>query len=519
MSRANHRAQGDRERSLRSEPSGGASGGASNTGEHVDVLIVGAGLSGIGAAHHLQTAFPGRTYTILESRDAIGGTWDLFRYPGVRSDSDMHTLGYRFRPWTQAKAIADGPSILEYVRATARDGDIERHIRFGHRVVRASWSTDEARWTVESIHNGQTVTTTASLLYLCSGYYHYDSGHTPAFPGIERFGGEVVHPQRWPENLDYTDKNVVVIGSGATAVTLVPAMTDKAAHVTMLQRSPTYIMALPAEDPIANTLRRLLGPKRAYFLTRWKNVLLSTFFYQLSRRRPHVAKSMIRKATIKMLPPGYDVDTHFKPSYQPWDQRLCLVPDGDLFRAIRHGKASVVTDQIKEFTATGVRLASGAELPADIVVTATGLRLLAFGGIALTVDGQTVDLPKTMAYKGMMLSDVPNFVFTIGYTNASWTLKADLVAEYTTRLLKHMDAGDYSYFAPTNEDSTITAKPLLDFQAGYVLRSIDEFPKAGSRAPWQLGMSYAHDVVRLRHGQIEDGAMKFHRAKVPARSS
>lgn len=484
----------------------------------VDVLIVGAGLSGIGAAHHLRKAFPWRTYTILEARDAIGGTWDLFRYPGVRSDSDMHTLGYRFRPWTAAKAIADGPAILEYVRQTARDGDIERHIRFNHKAIRASWSTEDARWTVESIHNGETVTLTASLLYLCSGYYHYDEGYTPTFPGIEDFEGEVVHPQHWPETLDYTGKKVVVIGSGATAVTLVPAMTDRAEHVTMLQRSPTYVMALPAEDAIANTLRRVLGPKRAYFLTRWKNVLMSTFFYQLSRRRPRVAKAMIRKATVKLLPEGYDVDTHFNPTYNPWDQRLCLVPDGDLFRSIRHGKASIVTDQIKTFTPKGIELTSGRTLEADIVVTATGLRLLAFGGMTLSVDGREVELPKTMAYKGMMLSDVPNFVFTIGYTNASWTLKADLVAEYTTRLLKHMDANQYTHFVPTNEDPTVTEKPLMDFQAGYVLRAIDEFPKAGSRSPWQLGMSYAHDVVTLRHGQLEDGAMKFHRSRVSAKN-
>jgi monooxygenase len=486
---------------------------------HVDVLIVGAGLSGIGAAHHLQKAFPRRTYTILESRDTIGGTWDLFRYPGVRSDSDMFTLGYRFRPWVQAKAIADGPSILEYVRATARDGDIERHIRFGHRVVRASWSTEDARWTVEAVHNGQPVTLTATVLYLCTGYYHYDNGYAPTFPGADRFAGQVVHPQHWPSDLDYRDKKVVVIGSGATAVTLVPAMADEAAHVTMLQRSPSYIMALPAEDAIANRLRRVLGPKRAYFLIRWKNVVMSTLFYQLSRRRPHIAKSMIRKAMVKLLPEGYEVDKHFKPSYQPWDQRLCLIPDGDLFRSIRHGKASVVTDQIEEFTESGIKLASGKDLAADVVVTATGLRLLAFGGMTLSVDGRAVELPKTMAYKGMMLSGVPNFMFTIGYTNASWTLKADLVAEYTTRLLRHMDEHRYNYFVPTNEDSTVTEKPLMDFQAGYVLRSIDEFPKAGSRSPWQLGMSYAHDVVTLRHGQLEDGAMKFHRAKVPARNS
>jgi len=483
---------------------------------HVDVLIVGAGLSGVGAAHQLQKAFPRRTYTILEARDAIGGTWDLFRYPGVRSDSDMHTLGYRFRPWTQTKAIADGSSILRYVRDTAAEAGIDRHIRFGHRVVRASWSTEDARWTVDAVHNGQTVTLTASVLYVCSGYYHYDAGHVPEFPGIKSFGGTVVHPQQWPEDLDYTGKKVVVIGSGATAVTLVPAMADKAEHVTMLQRSPTYVMALPAEDAIATRLRRLIGPRRAYFVVRWKNVLMGTFFYQLSRRRPNVVKSLIRKAMIKQLPPGYDVDTHFRPSYNPWDQRLCLVPDGDLFTTIRHGKASVVTDQIAEFTETGLRLESGEKLDADIVVTATGLRMLAFGGIDLSVDGRAIELPKTMAYKGMMLSDVPNFVFTVGYTNASWTLKADLVSDYTVRLLRHMDAHGYDQFVPTNDDPTVTEKPLLDFQAGYVLRSIDEFPRAGSRAPWQLGMSYAHDVVSLRHRPVDDGTMRFSRALSPA---
>jgi cation diffusion facilitator CzcD-associated flavoprotein CzcO len=355
------------------------------------------------------------------------------------------------------------------------------------------------------------------VLYLCSGYYHYDAGHVPEFPGIKSFGGTVVHPQQWPEDLDYAGKKVVVIGSGATAVTLVPAMADRAEHVTMLQRSPTYIMTLPAEDAIANRLRRLIGPRRAYFLARWKNVIMSTLFYQLSRRRPKVVKSLLRKATIKQLPPGYDVDTHFRPTYNPWDQRLCLIPDGDLFAAIRHGKASVVTDQIAEFTETGVRLESGTELDADIVVTATGLRLLALGGIDLSVDGRAVELPKTMAYKGMMLSDVPNFVFTIGYTNASWTLKADLVSEYTVRLLRHMDAHGYDQFVPTNDDPTVTERPLMDFQAGYVLRSIDSFPRAGSRAPWQLGMSYAHDVVSLRHRPVDDGAMRFSRA--PSRVS
>ncbi|RSM40557.1 NAD(P)/FAD-dependent oxidoreductase [Amycolatopsis balhimycina DSM 5908] len=484
--------------------------------EHVDVLIVGAGLSGVGAAHHLRTAFPRKTFTILEARDAIGGTWDLFRYPGIRSDSDMQTLGYRFRPWTDAKAIADGPSILRYVRDTAADAGIDRHIRFGHKVVRAAWSTEDALWTVEAVHDGQPVEITAKFLYLCSGYYDYEAGHTPEFPGLERFGGTVVHPQHWPEDLDYTGKKVVVIGSGATAVTLVPAMTDRAAHVTMLQRSPSYILSMPSEDALANRLRGLLGPRLAYPVARWKNVAVSTLIYQLSRRRPGVVKALIRKATAKQLPPGYAVDTHFKPRYQPWDQRLCLVPDGDLFRSIRRGDASVVTGRIAEFTPGGLRLQSGAELEADVVVTATGLRLLAFGGIGLFVDGAPVKLPETMAYKGMMLSGVPNFVFTIGYTNASWTLKADLVAEYVVRLLRHLDRNSYDQCVPVNDDPAVAERPLLDFDAGYVQRSIGEFPKAGSRAPWQLGMSYAHDVVKLRHGRLDDGALRFSRRSAGA---
>jgi monooxygenase len=480
--------------------------------EHVDVLIVGAGLSGIGAAHHLQSAFPGRTYAILEARETSGGTWDLFRYPGVRSDSDMHTLGYRFRPWTEAKAIADGPSILRYVRETAAEAGIDKHIRYGHRVVAAEWSTVDSRWTVVLEHGGSM---TAGFLYLCSGYYHYDGGHAPDFPGIERFQGTVVHPQRWPEDLDYTGKKVVVIGSGATAVTLVPAMTDRAAHVTMLQRSPTYIVSIPSKDPIANGLRRLVGPRLAYPVARWKNVALAALIYRLSRRRPALLKSMIRKGVLRQLPPGYDVDTHFAPRYRPWDQRLCLVPDGDLFAAIRRGRASVVTDRISSFTVDGIRLESGAFLEADIVVTATGLRLLPLGGIRLTVDGSHVRLPETMAYKGMMLSGVPNFAFTIGYTNASWTLKADLVSEYVVRLLRHMDAHGYDQAVPVNDDPGVTEQPLLDFQAGYVLRSIHEFPKAGSRQPWRLGMNYAQDVLTLRYGRIDDGAMRFSRRRVP----
>jgi len=480
--------------------------------EHFDVLIVGAGLSGIGAAHHLQTALPDKTYAILEARDAIGGTWDLFRYPGVRSDSDMHTLGYRFRPWTEAKAIADGPSILGYVRATAAEAAIDEHIRFHHRVTRAAWSSEQARWTVEAdLPDGSTTMLTCGFLLMCSGYYRYDDGYLPAFPGIGDFRGLVVHPQHWPADLDYAGRRVVVIGSGATAVTLVPAMAETAGHVTMVQRSPTYILPMPAEDAIATRLRALLGDRRGYAVTRWKNVLMMTAFYKLSRRRPDMIRGWIRKLTIKQLPAGYDVDTHFKPAYNPWDQRLCLVPDGDLFKAIRDGRASVVTGRIATFTERGLRLESGAALEADVVVTATGLQLLALGGVELAVDGRPVRLPETMAYKGMMLSDVPNFAFTIGYTNASWTLKADLVSEFVCRVLGYMDAHGYQVCVPVNDDPDVTGQPLLNFQAGYVLRSIDKFPRAGSRAPWRLSMSYPRDVVTLRHGKIDDGSIRFSR--------
>lgn len=476
--------------------------------EHVDVLIVGAGLSGIGTAHHLQTAFPHRSYEILEARDASGGTWNLFRYPGIRSDSDMHTLGYRFRPWTADKAIADGPAILEYVRDTAREAGIDEHIRFGHKVVRAEWSTADARWTVEAEHDGEPVTLTAGFLSVCSGYYRYDEGYTPAFPGVERFEGELVHPQHWPEDLDWAGKRVVVIGSGATAVTLVPALAETAAHVTMLQRSPTYIMNLPDEDPIAKGLQRVLPAKVAYAVTRWKNVAFQTASYQLSRRRPNVVKRVIRALLERQLPKDYDVDTHFTPKYDPWDQRMCLVPNGDLFKSLRHRKASVVTDVIETFTEGGVKLASGAELEADVIVSATGLNLLALGGLELAVDGALIDIPQTMAYKGMMLSGVPNFAFTVGYTNASWTLKADLTSEFVVRLLQHMDRGGHRQCVPV-VDPSVEALPFLDFQAGYVLRALDQFPKQGPDAPWRLRMNYTRDMVTLRFGKIEDGAMRF----------
>jgi cation diffusion facilitator CzcD-associated flavoprotein CzcO len=479
--------------------------------EHVDVLIVGAGLSGIGAACHLQANCPGKSYAIFEARDRIGGTWDLFRYPGIRSDSDMYTLGYSFRPWREDRSIADGSSILDYVCQTAKEHAIEQKIRFDRRVVRAEWSTEDARWTVEATRGDteETVSMSASFLYMCSGYYRYDEGYTPDFQGTERFSGRIVHPQHWSEDVDYAGKRVVVIGSGATAVTLVPAMAQSAAHVTMLQRSPSYIVSLPAEDPIGKRLRRFLPAKVSAPILRWKNVLLTMGSFQLSRRRPGLMRRLVRKGLERQLPAGYDIDTHFNPSYDPWDQRLCLVPNGDLFEAIGDGSASVVTDQIETFTEKGIELVSGAELEADLIVTATGLNLLVLGGIEIAVDGRAVTLSETMSYKGMMLSGVPNFAFAVGYTNASWTLKCDLTCEYVCRLLNHMDRLGHKQCVPYNRDPSVRELPFLDFSSGYVQRSIDKFPKQGSKAPWRLHQNYALDIFNLRFGSLEDSAMEF----------
>jgi cation diffusion facilitator CzcD-associated flavoprotein CzcO len=474
--------------------------------EHVDVAIIGAGLSGVGAACHLVRDCPDKSFAILEARDVVGGTWDLFRYPGVRSDSDMFTLGYSFRPWTGAKAIADGPSILSYIRSTAREFGVEQHVRYGHRVLGAEWDSDSARWTVrvQRADEPEPTTLTCSFLYACTGYYRYDDGYLPAFPGIEEYTGPIVHPQHWPADLDYADKRVLVIGSGATAVTLVPAMARTAEHVTMLQRSPSYILALPATDPIAEWLRRWAPDRIAYPLLRWKNALLALGNFQLSRRRPHWVKAFLRKAALKQLPAGYDVDTHFAPKYNPWDQRLCLVPDGDLFAALRNGSADIVTDHIDTFTEKGVRLKSGTELMADVIVTATGLNLLAIGGIELTVDGTRIELGDSLVYKGLMLSGVPNFAWTIGYTNASWTLKADLVATYVCRLLRHLDSRGHRTVTPVPATTTGTTDPILDLAAGYVLRSVDLLPKQGADAPWRLHQNYVRDVRLLRHGRVDD---------------
>jgi monooxygenase len=478
--------------------------------EHFDVLIVGAGLSGIGAACHLQSKSPGKSYAIFEARAASGGTWDLFQYPGVRSDSDMFTLGYSFRPWKEAKAIADGQSIRDYIRDTAREHGVDRKIRYQHRIVRAEWSTKDARWTVEAqrTDTNETVHVTCSFLFLCSGYYRYDEGYTPKFEGTERFRGRIVHPQHWPTDLDYTGKRVVVIGSGATAVTLVPSMAERAAHVTMLQRSPTYIVSLPSRDKIADKLRATLPPSIAHPLLRWKNVLLTTFSYQLSRRRPELMKSLLRKGVLKALP-GYDVDTHFKPTYNPWDQRMCLVPDGDLFESIKSGKASVVTDHIETFTEKGLKLKSGAELEADVIVTATGLNLLTLGGVEIAVDGRKIEYSKTISYKGMMLCGVPNFAFALGYTNASWTLKVDLVSDYLCRLLNYMDEHRYRYCAPRPPDPSLPTEPFLDLQSGYVQRGLPDLPRQGTKAPYKLHQNYTRDVMLFKAGRLDDGSMEF----------
>ncbi len=478
--------------------------------EHFDVIIVGAGLSGIGAAVHLQKTHPGKTYAVLEARDAIGGTWDLFRYPGIRSDSDMFTLGYVFKPWVDSKAIADGPSILSYVRETARENGIEPHIRFGHKVTRVSWSSDDARWTVHArrAETDELVRFTTSFVWSCSGYYDYARGHTPELAGRERFGGTIVHPQSWPEDLDYAGKRVVVIGSGATAVTLVPELAKKAAHVTMLQRSPTYVVSRPAEDALANWLRGKLPATLAYDLARWKNVLLGHFFYELARRKPALTKKRILELIQKELGPDYDM-THFSPRYAPWDQRLCLVPDNDLFIAIREQRAAVVTDHIDTFTETGIRLRSGDELPADIVVTATGLSLIFLGGVELVVDGRALDPHQLTNYKGTMMSDVPNLAVTFGYTNASWTLKADLTADYVCRLLRLMDERGVRQVTPRRRDPSVTDEPFLDFSSGYVQRALASFPKQGSRRPWKLYQNYIRDIAMLRHGKIDDGELEL----------
>ncbi len=482
--------------------------------EHVDVLVIGAGLSGIGAACQLRQKCPTKSVAILESRAAIGGTWDMFRYPGVRSDSDMFTLGYSFRPWQDPQAIADGKSIRDYVQQTAVEYGVDRLIRFHHQVRRADWSSSQARWAVEAHRSdtGETVRLTCDFLYACAGYYSYDQAYTPAIQGTDRFAGPIIHPLHWPAGLDYQGKRVAVIGSGATAVTLVPALAETAAQVIMVQRSPSYVLALPSRDRLADRLRRILPARVVYPFIRWKNVLLSTLLYQLSRQRPAQVRDFIRERTRRQLPSGYDVDTDFHPSYDPWDQRLCISPDGDLFRALRTGRASIITDGIDTFTETGLALVSGTKVRADVIIMATGLSLVAIGGIQLSVDGQPVALPGTVAYKGMMLSGVPNFALALGYTNASWTLKCDLVSNYVCRLINFLDARDYQYCTPVPPDGDQAGEPLLDLKSGYVLRGLAALPQQGRSAPWRLHQNYLRDRWALRRGSLEDRGIRFTRS-------
>jgi monooxygenase len=477
---------------------------------HLDVLIVGAGISGIGAAVHLQKRCPNKRFAILERRTRVGGTWDLFRYPGVRSDSDMYTLGFRFKPWTNAKAIADGPAIRAYVEETAREYNLVNKIRFDHHVIRSTWSSEDAKWTVE-LETGpdrDRHEITCNFLFMCGGYYNYDAGFLPEFVDQNKYTGKVVHPQHWPEDLDYQHKKVVVIGSGATAVTLVPAMASSGAtHVTMLQRSPTYMVTRPSEDALANKMNKYLPHRAAYVVTRWRNVLRGQFFFNIARRKPDQFKAKLLEGVRAELGPDYDVATHFTPRYKPWDQRLCLVPDSDMFKALRDGSASITTGQIERFTEKGVRLVNGEELEADIIVTATGLNLQMLGGMEVIVDGRKIDVGETVLHKGIMFSGVPNLAMWFGYTNASWTLKADLTSDYMCRMLKYMDEKRLPIVMPTFSGKA--AEDFVDFSSGYFARSQHLLPKQGSALPWKLNQNYIKDLRLLRHGRIDDEGLVF----------
>lgn len=479
--------------------------------EHVDILIVGAGISGVGAGCRLKEQCPGKSFAILEARGAIGGTWDTFRFPGIRSDTDMFTLCYPFRPWTGARAIVDGASILQYVRETAHEHGIDQQIRFHHRVVDATWSSTDARWNLQVARadTGETFKISCGFLFTCTGYYRHDEGYAPEFPGTERFGGEIIHPQFWPDDTDYRGKHVVVIGSGATAVTTIPALAQSAGHVTMLQRSPSYILSMPARDPIAGVLGRVLPARVAYSAVRWKNILLTLGVYGFSRRWPNAMKRLIRKLMERRLPAGYDIGTHFSPSYEPWDQRMCIVPDNDFFDAVSDGRVSVVTDRIETFTETGVQLASGTHLEADMIVTATGLQMVPFGGIDLSVDGTAVELPETVVYRGMMMSGVPNMAFAFGYINQSWTLGADLTAQHVARLLDHMDRHGYQVCTPRGE--AVGDTPLAELSSGYVLRAIDEFPRQASVDPWRREQNFVSNWRSLRSAPLDDPALEYTR--------
>jgi cation diffusion facilitator CzcD-associated flavoprotein CzcO len=476
----------------------------------LDILIVGAGISGIDAAYHLQSAFPRKTYAILEARDAIGGTWDLFRYPGVRSDSDMYTLGFPFRPWQADEAIAGGPAIWNYIRDTAAHYGIDRHIRLGHRMIRASWSSTNARWTAEAqTKDGGIVRLVCRFLYMCSGYYSYEKGFNPEFPGMNRFQGQFIHPQQWPESLDYAGKRIIVIGSGATAVTLVPALAKEAAHVTMLQRSPSYVVTRPTKDAMAIWMYRHLPKGIAAKVTKWKNLLYSITMFYLARTKPETIKGLILKGIRRQLHPDYDVKRHFTPRYNPWDQRICLVPDGDLFAAIRSGRVEMVTDAIAEVVESGIRLSSGRALPADIIVAATGLVVKLMGGAEILVDGVPAKFNEKLVYKGAMFSGVPNLALAFGYTNNSWTLRCDLTARFVCRLLKYMDRKGFSICVPKLPEPSVNPEPLLDFSSGYVRRADGVLPRQGQKAPWRVPQNYVKDLVALTFGSVSDGTMNF----------
>lgn len=483
--------------------------------QYVDVLIVGAGLSGIGCARHLQTACPDLSFALLEGRETLGGTWDLFRYPGIRSDSDMYTLGYSFKPWLDRKSLADGPSILAYLKETAAETGVDQHIRYRHRVVAASWDSESAVWTVDVLKGqsknseGEPARFTCGFLMMCSGYYDYEEGYTPTFAGRETFTGQVVHAQHWPEDLDYAGKKVVVIGSGATAVTLIPEIAREAAKTTMLQRSPTYIASVPEEDSWSVFLNKFMPRSWVYRIVRWKRVLLQILLFKWSRSRPQTVRRLLLGRVREELGPDYDVRKHFTPSYNPWDQRLCAVPQGDLFAAIRNGSAQVVTDHIERFTPEGIALQSGAQLDADIVVLATGLNLKFLGGTKLTVDGQEIDPATRYVYRGMMFSGVPNLVQLFGYTNSSWTLKADLTAEYVCRLLNHLRASGHRYAVPVVPEEGIEEEPMLDFTSGYVQRAMDKFPRQGKEIPWKLHQNYIIDFINLRIRSLTDNVLKL----------
>ncbi|MDP7703632.1 NAD(P)/FAD-dependent oxidoreductase [Mycobacterium sp. TY815] len=493
--------------------------------EHLDVIILGAGISGISAAWHLQNQCPGKTYAILEQRDRLGGTWDLFRYPGVRADTDMYTLGFHFQPWA-GRAIAGGEPIRDYLGHTAAEWGIDKRIRFNHRVIRADWRSAESRWVLraEQVNTGSriasSVTISCSFLIVCTGYYSHEQGHSPNFPGSQAFRGPIIHPQHWPAELDYAGKRVVVVGSGATAVTLVPALADSGAkHVTMLQRSATYVVAEPERDVVADMLNRRLPQGAAYAAVRWKNILRQAALYRACRRWPQRMRARLIKQARRQLPQGYDVEKHFGPQYNPWDQRLCVAPNGDLFRTIRQGRTEVVTDTVSRFTATGILLDSGRELPADIIVTATGLNLQLFGGTTVSIDGRPVDLARTMTYKGAMLSGVPNLAFAFGYTNASWTLRVELVSEFICRLLTHMDTDGLTTVVAEHPGAGVEERPFIeDFTPGYVLRVLDWMPRQGSRSPWRVTHSYLRDLRLIRHGKIADDWLRFstNRPDVPA---